>query len=463
MFEFKQSNNFLFINFRAIIYITIFIGLISFLLTFLYKKEVNKQNNLQYLEDSLSKVKNLNLDSTNNAIFYENKNSNIVSINIIFKGGASLDYLSNYNGSSYLLSQSLLKGAGGLSFEDFNYLLEKYSIKISIKADRDQIIISFNTLNYYIKNAFEVLDMILNSPNLDQRAINLAKNEIFTEINLNQTNLNYKLFKKLRENLYPYSKFYGDITGTKKSLNMITPEMLKNFKNTIITKSNIYIAVSGNISSDNLFNNFNYIINKLPKGKSKIFNLDYQEPIINNKIVKVPYKSNQSNILLVFNAPIYNTSDFLYAKIINSYLGNIPDSILFDQLRNKEGLVYSVSSSLYSDYLSTFWLVSLGSSHQNADLAISKVKSILLELKNKKYLLSDVLLAKNWLLTYNLGNFSSNESIAHYINSLQFRDTNVFSALEKYKSIDKVSQANINNLLDNIDISKVLVIKSVDN
>jgi zinc protease len=447
--------------FNIILYGTILGALVlsyPFLFTNYEKKNINS---ISYIDNIISNIKPLDFNNNSKVVFYENKDSNVISINLMFKGGSAIDSL-GYEGISAILANAMLNGAGGLSIEDFNKLIDANAIKISIDAKRDYIVVNFSTLNEYSNQAFDVLDMVLNSPNLDNKALEIAKTEILTQINFIKSDPKTEIYKSLYDNLYPKNSYYRSILGNPKAIVNIQSTMLKKFKNQVITQDNLYIAVSGNISQPNLFKKLKNIIQKLPKYGDDDFNLAVIKPKIENKTIVINNpKITQADIVIVLEAPIYNTNNYYYATILNAYLGQLPDSILFDRLRNKKGLVYNVSSSIYKDSMSTFWTISLSTSPDKVDDAISSIKEILLELKNNKYNFKDIQVAKNWILNYQLNYFGNNHSIANYLNSSQFYNASLKDSSARYNIIQNVQNSNIDKLIDTIDFSKMLIIKTL--
>lgn len=132
--------------------------------------------------------------SIKHGLFYENTSKNIIAISIMFKGGAALDS-KGYEGISDLLANALVQGAGGYSPYEFKKLLEDYSISIETSTERDKIIINVSTLSYYRNRLFDILDMVINHPNLGQKELAISKNNLLVEYNINTTDPSYFIEK----------------------------------------------------------------------------------------------------------------------------------------------------------------------------------------------------------------------------------------------------------------------------
>ena len=162
---------------KFLAYVIISLAIVFILLSIFLERKTSSINLSYNLSDKLGKVVVFDTTSIKNIHFYENNDNNIISINIIFKGGASLDPIGQ-EGLTYFLSNVIGTGAGGLSPQEFQKILDDFSIKLSISSDEDSLTIQLKTLTYYRSKAFEILDMIINSPNFSTNEINLVKSNI---------------------------------------------------------------------------------------------------------------------------------------------------------------------------------------------------------------------------------------------------------------------------------------------
>ncbi|XWO13871.1 insulinase family protein [Candidatus Hepatincola sp. Pdp] len=433
--------------------------LLKLWVSFSYTSKSKDINLLKYSREILFSVKKMETQSIKHGLFYENTSKNIISVNIMFKGGAALDP-KGYDGISYLLANALVQGAGGYSPYEFKKLLEDYSISIDTSTERDKIIVNISTLSYYRNHLFDILDMVINRPNLGQRELAISKNNLLVEYNVNTANPTYFVEKSLRRSLFGNSPYFKDIVGNPRTIARITPEILARFKSRVITKDNLYVAVSGNISQGEVENNLEKIFAKLPHATSNI-TLPKITPRIVNKTISVPIQNvAQSEVYMVFSSPDFKSIDYPYAQVVNTYLGRIPDSALFQELRNNQGLVYTVSSSLLQNALTHYWVVSLGSSLNTADQAIDEVKRVLQESrKNTNY--KNIIIAKDWLLANELNFFSNNEEMAHTLNTIQFRNQTIGEFIESRNTMNSISKVNYQDILDNLDLDNITIVKIV--
>lgn len=443
-------------------YLVIFVGVFFLFISLIYKKdEVSGGNDTMTVKDFLDRVQYPNVKGIENIQLFENNENNIISIDILFKGGSALDPI-GYDGLANFLVQTMAISAGGYSVTEFNKMLEEYSISISTQVNRDSISIRLTTLNYYKSRAFNLLKLILNDPNLGEEEISLTKNNIIAEYNIKSTQPKYLVAKSLRKELFGNHNYFREIIGTPDTIAQFDTKILKDFKENLFTKKNVYISISGNISLSEVEKEFKTITENLPDGDIEFLFMDYVNPKFPNKTVSIPFKgASQSEVLIAFASPSYNSSMYPYAILLNTYMGLMPDSLLFDKLRNENGLVYTINSILYQDNITNFWLISLGTSLEKADDAISLVKQNLQNLKSGNYDFKNVVIAKNWMLDNELRNFSSNGNISSYLNQMQFLGFSIDKTIETKKLYDYVREDKINQVISDINMEAITVVKIV--
>ncbi len=447
-----------------LVYLVVTIGVVFLLITlFMRSNKNNDLTSLTPLEDMFSMIKPIGLEVTDSGILYENHDSNLISIDIRFKGGAALDPV-GYEGLTYMLVEAMGKAAGGYSVSEFSQLLEENSIVLNLDTNRDHISIRMTVLSHYRAIAFRILKMILISPNFGVEDINLVKNETLSYYKLISSRPEYEIGKQLINEIFKGHPYFREIAGNSNVVAKITPKILRDFKDKVITKDNLYVAVSGSISLDELKRELDIVFTDLPRGNVDFLSLSYvapKIPKISNKVIEVPFAgASQSDILIVFSAPSAGAERYMEAALLDIYLGGMPESLLFDVLRNENGLVYGIVSNLYSDSVTDYWMIKLATSLDKSDIAIDKVMEVLKNIKNKQYKFSDIMIAKNWELDNELRNFVNNDSISSYLNSFQING-NYKDIIRNREALNEINEKTMNDFTNSLDITNVAVIKIV--
>ena len=152
--------------------------------------------------------------------------------------------------------------------------------------------------------------------------------------------------------LFPKSTLQLPTLGTIKSLNKITCQQLKDFHHQYYYPGNMVISLAGHIPT-----NINMLLNKYLGTK----HLKCQCPPLNQLVPVEPISSQTPKIKVIKRTdsqhcyiniafPGYAMTDtqIYVLKLISIHIGGNMSSILFETLRDKNSLVYHVSSDVYS-------------------------------------------------------------------------------------------------------------------
>lgn len=171
------------------------------------------------------------------------------------------------------------------------------------------------------------------------------------------------------------------IFGTPKDYNLIDNQNEYEYYCSVLSNDNIKISVIGDVDEDKIYELFN-------KFDLSDRNVEYElKPLTSfkmNKDVEMVDKkiqSSQSCLNLGYRLPIfYNNKESIAAVLFNAIFGGTSQSKLFKNVREKNSLAYSASSSYNS--INGFVMVSTGINYRNRDKVLSIVKEQLDDVVN---------------------------------------------------------------------------------
>ena len=147
-----------------------------------------------------------------------------------------------------------------------------------------------------------------------------------------------------------------------------TSEEIKKYYKERYTKDNIVIVVSGNFNEDEIISKVDEYFDKLGDKKvNRREKIDFSFVVGERKEVK---EINQVNICISFEGEKYNSKTKIYNDISSSIMGGSMSSRLFQEIREKNGLAYSVYT--YNQYYQEGGIVStyIGTNIENYEKAI---------------------------------------------------------------------------------------------
>ena len=311
------------------------------------------------------KHKQFTLSNGIESLFVSKRDSNISCIIVTCKVGSKHEDKTNY-GISHFLEHMFFKGTH--KYKNNKALTSAIeSLGGTINAYTSQ-----NTTNFiikinsnYIKKAIEILsDMLLHSL-FRKKDIEYEQNIVITELNKYKDDPLYILAEMFNTTIFKNTPLENMPIGTIETINNITRSSLINYKNKYYTADNLFITITTNLS----FTRIQNVLQQSDFIKSESTDIKKNVPFLytksNNYTLNVNYKDmEQEKIIIGFPiCNIYHKDKYIFECISNLLTGGL-SSILFIELREKNSLVYDISSGTeYFNDIGTF-CISTGMSLQ---------------------------------------------------------------------------------------------------
>ena len=300
----------------------------------------------------------------------------LIAMEIAMHGGSSQDP-EDLPGTASFLAGLLDEGAGPYDSAAFHDRLDDYAIELGFSASRDLITGHLRTLSKHRNEAFDMLRLALNEARLDEEPVERVRAQMLAslrhEVNDPDTKANRTWFEKAFEG-HAYARA---VKGTFESIPKITRKDLLSFRDRIFSRETLKIAVVGAIDATTLAKELDQIFANFP-AKSKLSNITVAQPKLIGTRTIVDLDIPQSSIR--YGAPGLQQSDpdFVTASVINHILGGgVFSSRLFREVREKRGLVYSVSSYFSPQIQAGPFVIGLQTRKDQADQALGVVREVL--------------------------------------------------------------------------------------
>ncbi|MBU0682705.1 MAG: pitrilysin family protein [Candidatus Omnitrophota bacterium] len=196
----------------------------------------------------------------------------------------------------------------------------------------------------YVELGVDILsDMVLNAK-FEQEDLLKEKYVVCEEIKMYRDQPSEHVVDVLNEIMWPNNALGRPLTGTSETVKKLTMDDLKKFKETYYHPANIAVVAAGNV---NVKKFFNYVSAKFEKIQKKQ-NFSFESPKIRqNKVNFKVCRENikQTHIAMGFHAEDRTEREKFAIKLMNIIFGGNMSSRLFEELREKYGLCYDISSS----------------------------------------------------------------------------------------------------------------------
>jgi zinc protease len=269
----------------------------------------------------------------------------LVVVDFAFTGGAVQDPAGK-GGTANLAASLLDDGAGDLDSRAFHDRLERKAIELSFDAERESIRGSLRTLTDNRDEAFNDLRLALTAPRFEAADVELNRAQITSALRRQTTSPNDIASRRWWETAFAGHPYGRPVSGTAVSLPTITVDDLKTYTRRVLARDNLKVAVVGDIDADAVKAMLDKVFGGLP-AKSELTPIEPIAPQDLGRRIVVNLDVPQAVIDFGGTGIARKDPDFMTAYLVNNILGGGQFSArLYQEVREKRGLVYSVYDSL---------------------------------------------------------------------------------------------------------------------
>lgn len=389
----------------------------------------------------------------------------IISFQFLFPGGAATDFPERA-GLANMVSGLLDEGAGELDSQSFQRRLSDESISLSFNASRDTFAGGLKTLTRNRDDAFDLLRIALTEPRFDADAVARIRAQILAGIASRANDPNRIAQQTFWEAVFPGHPYAQPVEGTAESVAAITEEDLRTFVARRLARNELIVGVVGDITADELKPLLDKTFGALPE-RSEAFTIPRAEPAAAGEVIVVQAQNPQSRILFGQKGLYRDDPDYYAALVLNHVLGGGSfTSRLYDEIREKRGLAYSVYSYLLPLDSAALWLGGAGTENAAVSVSLELVKNQWANLRAFGVSQDELDRAKaNLIGSFGL-RFESSSAIAGMLVAVQRRDLGIEYINERNNLIAQVTLDDVNRIAARVldpDALTVVVVGNPEN
>jgi predicted Zn-dependent peptidase len=265
------------------------------------------------------------------------------SLGVWIKCGSRSETI-EHTGISHFIEHLLFKGTKTRSTAEIAEAIDSIGGQLNAFTEKEYVGFYARVLDEHLPFAFELMSDIVLRPAFPVHEIERERNVIFEEINMVEDSPQELIMDLHMEDCWKEHPLGRPISGTKKSVAQISrKDVRKNFANNY-TACNMIIAVAGNIRHQQVYRLAERYFSDLEPGVPR----NPGPPPSIHAGCNIRHKAHleQTHICLGTIAPPMASGDRYQALLLNGILGSGMSSRLFQNIREKRGLVYSIDSTL---------------------------------------------------------------------------------------------------------------------
>jgi predicted Zn-dependent peptidase len=348
------------------------------------------------------------------------------------------------NGICHFIEHMLFKGTTSRSAEDIARSVD--SIGGNLDAFTAKELVSFNTkvLDEHLPLAFDVLSDLILNPLFRAEDIEKEKGVILEELKMDADNPEYLVHEIFSANFWKDHPIGKPILGTKETVRSFTRNMVAEYYAKCYVPSSYTITAAGNLTHERIVDLVRRRFERLPSGTPP----QQDPPPATHARISIKNKKALEQVHLCLGVPSYPLSheSRFACYVLNTLLGGGMSSRLFQNIREKLGLAYSVFSEL-SPYRDTGCLaVYAGTSLKSARKVVDCVMAEFARLKQESVLEEELRRAKDYMKGSLMLSLESTGSRMANLARQQMYFGRFFSLDELIQNIERITSDDVQSI-----------------
>jgi predicted Zn-dependent peptidase len=254
------------------------------------------------------------------------------------------------NGISHFIEHMVFKGTEKRDRFEIATFLESLGGDLNAFTDREVTCYHSTVLSEHVEHALDILSDLVVRPTFPKEELERERKVLLQELSMIEESPDDWITDVLFETVWKDQPLGQPIIGNRKTIQSITRAQLMGYFRTWYRPENVTISVAGNVDFDRLRElcekYFVFGASVEAKPKSKTSPTTYRRGKRS-----VPFNSEQTHLLVGFEGVGFKDPYRFDALILSFFLGGGMSSRLFQEIREKAGLAYTVDCDCvpYSD------------------------------------------------------------------------------------------------------------------
>jgi len=286
-----------------------------------------------------------------------------------------------WNGISHFIEHMLFKGTEHRTAEEIARQVDSIGGNMDAFTAKECICFNVKVLDEHLPMALEILSDLVLHPVFDPNDITRERGVILEEIKMDEDNPDYLVHEIFTQNFWKDHPLGKPILGTKETVKKFERQAVLDAYSHRFAPGNIIVSAAGNLDHDRFVE---LVTKHFEQMKPRKNGFHSPVPKIVSKIT-LRNKKALEQVQLCIGVPSHPIAhEKRHAGyILNTLLGGGMSSRLFQNIRERQGLVYSIYSDL-NPYRDTGCLaVYAGTSRESASKVVQSVVSEFHKLKTE--------------------------------------------------------------------------------
>ena len=244
-------------------------------------------------------------------------------------------------GASHFLEHLLFKGTDTRSAKDIAETIEAVGGDMNAFTTKEYTAYYTRLLDEDIELGLDILCDIMDSPAFRGEEVDAERQVILEEINMNEDEPSDLVHEVFHQAVFPDHPLGREVLGERSTITAMTPEQIRTYFNTRYRPPKMVLAAAGNVEHDRVTAGVERRFGGRP-GDAPARVVPGLAPA--RRLRVVTRTTEQAHIIVGMRSLTRDDDDRYALAVLNQIVGGGMSSRLFQEIREKRGLVYSVYS-----------------------------------------------------------------------------------------------------------------------
>lgn len=358
-----------------------------------------------------SEVKVIELKPGIKLVYRQNKLTPTYVMHAYMKGGQTIETAKNA-GIQHLMARLMTYGYKGMGYEKLKNELESLSSALNGFSGKNAYGLTLHGQTKDFEKLSNHFFGTLFSPEVPKKFFDHEKKVILRALDNQKEDPLKQAFKSFYKMVFNQHAYSLDLAGSPETIKTFTPASLQKIHQSHLKNSELVFTYCGDLDL-NVVHQHMLLVTKNLKPRKPAKKALKKAKGLSGKKEKLIFDREQTQI--VIGAPAYaiGHKEDLYLKMITAHLSG-QSSDLFVEVRDRQGLCYSVSPIHVSALEAGCWGIYIGSGHDKTEAAIKAITSILDGLRDNGIKKEEFERIKTMIDGQNLLGIQTNEDYAQF-------------------------------------------------
>lgn len=325
--------------------------------------------------------------------------SQMATIAVAFQAGSCLEIQKGFPfGTAHFLEHFMFKGTSKRSCFDISREVAFYGGDMNAYTSHEEVVYYISIPYESFDKAAEILSDMIFNPLFPEDEMEKERQVILEEYASKFETISGPLMQRFCQEFYSNYQQYS-VIGTEDSIKQISLDDLKRFYSSFYKPENMLISVSSPGKKQDISSIIEKYFGSSDDQCNFILSPEKTKLRKNKRFSVFRAELEQAHVYTAWNAPKSRTKDSIVASVIATILGDGMDSRLFQEVREKNNLVYGISASHHADRTSGGFYVSFQTRKHNLEKAEQIIESEMNKISTELVTEEELQRAKNKLKT----------------------------------------------------------------